>query len=237
MTWVDWAIAVLLLVVAPIGGIRTRRRFERSVASGQPDARVPPYVWAMVRQWAITLIVLAFWIGLSRPVAALGLVWPAGSAVWWTALIVGLVGGLYALQVTSVRRSADARAKVREQLASRPSVRLILPATPRELRVFAAVAVTAGFCEEMLYRGYLLWFLSSLMPWPAAIAAAIAAFGIGHVYQGRRDVFLTAAVGAIALAFYLVTGSLVAPIAVHTILDLANGFIGYLAYRDSTHAA
>lgn len=237
MTWADWVIAVVLVVVAPIGGIQTRRRFERSVASGRPDARLSPYVWAMVRQWTLTLIVLAFWAGVSRPVDALGLVWPSGAAVWWTVLIVGLFAGLYGLQVTSVRRSPEARAKVREQLASRPSVRLILPATPRELQAFAAVAVTAGFCEEVLYRGYLFWFLSSLMPSTAAIAAAIAAFGIGHVYQGLRDVFLTGAVGALALAFYLVTGSLVAPIAVHTILDLANGFIGYTAYRDSTHAA
>jgi membrane protease YdiL (CAAX protease family) len=131
-----------------------------------------------------------------------------------------------------VRRSAEARAKVREQLKSRPSVRVILPASPRELRTFAAVAVTAGFCEEVLFRGYLFWFFSALLPFPAAILAAIVAFGVGHAYQGMRDVFLTATVGALALGFYLLTGSLVAPIAVHMILDLANGFIGYRAYRD-----
>jgi membrane protease YdiL (CAAX protease family) len=232
VNWIDWVIAVGLIVAAPIEAIYARRGLQRSVASGRPDARAPHYVRAVAMQWTLTLIVLGYWIGWSRPLAALGLVWPSGSAVWWTALIVVLVAALYALQVTSVRRSAEARAKVREQLESRPSVRMILPATPREFRAFVAVAVTAGLCEEVLFRGFLFWFFSALLPYPAAILAAIAVFGIGHAYLGMRDVLLTATVGAIALGLYLLTGSLVASIAVHMTLDLANGLIGYTAFGD-----
>ena len=40
---------------------------------------------------------------------------------------------------------------------------------------------------------------------------------------------LTAVVGGIALAVYLWTGSLVAPIVMHAAVDLANGFIAYRA--------
>jgi membrane protease YdiL (CAAX protease family) len=236
MIWADWVIAVVLIVGVPIGGILARRSLERRVASGRPDARLSRYAWIIAQQWAMTLILLAFWTAARRPLDSLGLVWPSGAGVWWTLVIVVGGVGFFAVQVASVHRSAAARATVRAQLDSRPAVRLISPTTRRELRTFTALAATAGFCEEVLFRGYLFWFLSTLLPSAAAILAAIAAFGVGHVYQGMRDVFLTAAVGAIALGLYLLTGSLAAPIAVHATVDQANGFIVYRAFRDESNA-
>lgn len=106
-------------------------------------------------------------------------------------------------------------------------VRIVIPASAAEMRVFAAVSVTAGICEELLYRGFALWYLSALLPRGWAIAAAVAIFGIGHAYQGLRGVLMTATAGGIAIAIYLWTGSLVAPMVMHATLDLANGFIGY----------
>jgi membrane protease YdiL (CAAX protease family) len=112
-------------------------------------------------------------------------------------------------------------------------LRTILPSTPREARAFHGIAVTAGVCEEVLYRGYLLWYFQSLMPAGAAIAAAILVFGLGHVYQGIRGIFSTGIAGGIAMAVYLLTGSLVAPILLHVALDLVNGFTIYRVSRGS----
>jgi membrane protease YdiL (CAAX protease family) len=59
------------------------------------------------------------------------------------------------------------------------------------------------------------------------------AFGVAHAYQGMRGIFATGTVGAFAVAVYLLTGSLVAPILLHAILDLVNGFTIYRASRVS----
>jgi membrane protease YdiL (CAAX protease family) len=131
-----------------------------------------------------------------------------------------------------VLRSSDAQAEVRKHFESQPGVRTILPSTPREARLFGAVGITAGICEEALYRGYLLWYLQSLLPRGVAIVAAILVFGVGHAYQGGRNIFPTGVAGAIAMAVYLLTGSLLAPIVLHATLDIVNGFTIYRALRE-----
>ena len=134
----------------------------------------------------------------------------------------------FASQLRTVAVSEDARASVRTQLEAQPAVRLIVPATRREAKVFSALALTAGACEELLYRGFLLHYLQFWLPGGIAVAAAIVAFGAAHAYQGLRGVALTGLAGAAAMAVYLVTGSLLAPAILHAVLDLANGLTAYL---------
>ena len=62
----------------------------------------------------------------------------------------------------------------------------LLPRTGEERGWFAAVAVTAGCCEELLYRGVLIAFGTGVLGlgvWPAA-AIAVVVFGAAHLYQG-----------------------------------------------------
>ena len=152
---------------------------------------------------------------------------PAGTAAWITAALCAVTVIFLVMQIRSVLASEAAQASVRAQLERSPGVRVVIPANAVEMRGFLAVGVTAGICEELLYRGFVLWYLGALLPRGWAIAAAVAIFGIGHAYQGVRGVLMTAISGGIALAVYLATGSLIAPIVMHATLDLANGFIGY----------
>ena len=54
-------------------------------------------------------------------------------------------------------------------------------------------------------------------------------FGVAHAYQGARGILLTMLAGGAAMALYLLTGSLVAPMFLHATVDLANGFMAYRA--------
>jgi len=93
----------------------------------------------------------------------------------------------------------------------------LLPTTDAEHRVFRALAVTAGICEEILVRGYLIWYFGSFMhPWLAMTVAAVV-FGVGHLYQGKSGVVKTGAVGLLMGALYLGTGSLLWPMIVHAV--------------------
>ena len=61
----------------------------------------------------------------------------------------------------------------------------LLPRNAAEKLVWVLVAISAGFCEELVFRGYLQRqfhaFTGSL---PAAITLQAAVFGIGHFYEG-----------------------------------------------------
>ena len=99
-----------------------------------------------------------------------------------------------------------------------------LPRTPAERGVWVLVAVSAGFCEELVYRGYLQTQLTAFTGY-ASIAIFLQAglFGAAHGEQG--------ALAALRFAFYgIVFGvlcrsrqSLVPGIIGHVFIDLMSG--------------
>jgi membrane protease YdiL (CAAX protease family) len=242
VTLLDHLFALILLVGVPVWGAwnstaRNIARLARRIAA-DPNARTNEYLWTIAMEWGLTLVLLAWWQWAARPLPALGVVLPEGAGAWWTLLVCTGGIGFYAQQVRTVAASPDAQAGLRKQIESQPNVRMILPATVREARVFRGVAVTAGICEEVLSRGFLLWYLQSLGLGRGAVVVAIVAFGLAHAYQGIRGIVWTGVIGSVFLGLYLLTGSLVAPIVVHATVDLANGLMSYrLLQRTETAAS
>jgi membrane protease YdiL (CAAX protease family) len=99
----------------------------------------------------------------------------------------------------------------------------LLPRTRAERRLFTVVGLTAGLCEEWLYRGFLLAVVAALLggaPTPVLVAVAGVAFGLAHAYQGVAGVLTTGVLGAVLAALYLGTGSLLLPVVLHALVDL-----------------
>ena len=103
-------------------------------------------------------------------------------------------------------------------------LRFFLPSSIVERRWFAALSITAGFSEELLFRGFLLRYLHTSplhlpLLWAAFASALI--FGAHHLYQGRQGFLSTAALGLVFTAVLLVTGSLWAGMIYHAATDLS----------------
>jgi membrane protease YdiL (CAAX protease family) len=237
VTWFDHLFVLALLIGLPAYAAWEVPRLARRLEADPAYARTKDYLWTIALQWALTLGLLVWWLLADRPVADLGLVAPQGANRSWTIVVAAAAVAFFASQARTVARSADAQAKVRAQLDSQPSVLVILPATPGEMRTFGALAITAGICEEILYRGYLLYYLRAMLPGAAAVVAAIVVFGLAHAYQGRRGILLTGIAGAAAMGLYLFTGSLAASIVLHATVDLANGYMAYLSLTAAPRAA
>ena len=234
MTVFDHLLVVVLVLALPLSSAWDVPRLARRVAADPLNARTNFYVWGMVNLWGVTTVLIAGWWWAGRPARQLGLQLPDSAADWrWTLLISCAVIGFIFQQAYSFVTSPDAQAKARKELESQPALRTVLPSTPGEARVFHGVAVTAGICEEVLYRGYLLWYFQSLVPGGVAIAAAILVFGLAHVYQGVRGMFATGVAGALSMAVYLLTESLLGPIVLHVTLDLVNGVTIYRTFQGS----
>jgi uncharacterized protein len=77
------------------------------------------------------------------------------------------------------------------------SARSMFPQTFRELVVFVVLAVFAGFCEEIIFRGY---FQRQFTAWTSSVPMGIVlqaiVFGSAHIYQGWRGVVVISVYGA-----------------------------------------
>jgi uncharacterized protein len=147
----------------------------------------------------------------------------------------GIVGAgvLAGLQWLNLRRMGQAGTRVQNLRALGEK---ILPRTRVEFLVFVALAVTAGLCEEFLYRGFAVavFHRAGLPAWMVVFVTA-ALFGLAHLYQGRGGLFATMILGFVFGAIRIACASLVPVIVSHAAIDVVAGIAGprYLLQRGS----
>lgn len=215
VAWFDHLFAVLLLGVWPAVVARHGKE-EIAALEGRAERR-RLFRTNLVGQWAHAAALLAWWAWRGRPWAALGLGWETGPGFWLTALLLVVVVVAQLRQIARVRSDPRLRARV---LAEAEHLLPLMPRGRRELRLLDALACTAGFCEELAYRGFLLWYLGAWMhPW-WAVAIASLAFGAAHLYEGRSAAARVAGLALVAAVLYRLSGSLWIPMVLHAVFDV-----------------
>jgi CAAX protease family protein len=103
-----------------------------------------------------------------------------------------------------------------------PDIDALIPVTRNERLHFAAVAISAGICEEIVFRGWLLFTLHDSLGVNGTTLIVLGAllFGLCHMYQGMAGVFGTTMAGALMAALYVGSGTLLVPIVLHALVDL-----------------
>jgi uncharacterized protein len=113
----------------------------------------------------------------------------------------------------------------------------ILPQKTVERIPFFGLAVTAGVCEEFLYRGFAMAVLAQagLPHWGIVFVSAIL-FGLAHLYQGRAGFVSTFILGLLFGWARLTYNSLIPVMAWHITVDIVAGIAGpkYLIRRQMT---
>jgi membrane protease YdiL (CAAX protease family) len=103
-----------------------------------------------------------------------------------------------------------------------------------ELFPYLALAMTAGLCEEFLYRGFAIAVFSylGLQAWVAVLISSVL-FGLAHSYQGRGGIVMTLLIGLILGTSRIIYDSLVPAIFWHSAVDVVAGTAGprYLTPR------
>ena len=100
----------------------------------------------------------------------------------------------------------------------------LLPQSPLEIALWVALSITAGFCEEAIFRGYLQKQLQAITG-SALVALILQAviFGVSHGYQGLRNVIAIAIFGMLYGAIALWRRSLKPGMIMHAWTDIFSG--------------
>ena len=106
-------------------------------------------------------------------------------------------------------------------------ISLLVPTDPFGRVVWVAVSFTAGFCEEIAFRGYLmtrLRLIGKFRSWmvPTLVSALI--FGICHAYQGVPGFIVISVYGLLFSLLYIRTGRLWPCIIAHFFQDFGALF-------------
>jgi len=226
-------IALLLSIVFPIWGVRDHRLLLHRISNGDVDARVKFYKDVLMWHWPLTIGLLAWWLLSGNSLESAGLV-PVADGRQRVAIGVGalvIIG--HVIYLTMVSRNADKLTAIKEQMGELSN---LAPQTGTERRLFDMVSITAGVCEEILYRGLLLSALMSLVgTWPA-VALSSFIFGLGHAYQGISGIVRTGSIGLVLALLTVSSGSLFIAIALHAVIDLTSGRIMGSALRMTNRA-
>lgn len=243
------AVASLVLVLRePITGRRSFARFRvEEAAEGEP-ARLRHYrSWTLQ---GCTSAILAVALVLALPGVGLADIgarwpsWPSGGSVASSA-VRGMIAGVLLMIVVVALAMLVRRWRSRRAAASAPTaaavsdeseapaaetrgqMAAVLPMLPRTAagrRGWAMLSLSAGVTEEITYRGLLLLTLAVVLPSdaPTALLVTVAAvsFGLAHWYQGWTGIVSTGIFGALMSGLFLVTGSLLLPMVLHTLVDL-----------------
>ncbi|MGH7729912.1 MAG: CPBP family intramembrane glutamic endopeptidase, partial [Candidatus Eiseniibacteriota bacterium] len=223
----DHLLAFVLVVLFPVrAALFGYRRLTAADPADVPRVRLWLYRQGIAIQWTLAVATVVLWAYGGRPWAALGVVPKLTWGLVGVAVGLAIVVAYVLVQRARALEDDDALAGLRRQLRN---LERMMPRSDEEMHWFDRLAVTAGICEELLYRGYLIWYLDHWLALTPAVLLASVVFGFGHAYQGPRGVAVTTMVGLFLGAIYLLTGSLAAGMVFHTLMDMHAGRVARAA--------
>lgn len=216
-----WDYVLILVILAVVVPWRSLARIRELLVAPElaSSERVFLYLSTIAFQWAAVVVILWRCLAHHLSWAVLGVALPhPGRSL---AVAAGLSTILVFNQVYAIRRVAalpyESRGIV-PKLAEK-----LLPRTSSEAWTGFLLVLTVALCEEFIYRGFIEAVFANVVFGSALAGAAISAafFSSAHMYQGRKGLITTFAVGLIFSSARIWTGSLLPSIIVHFAVDFS----------------
>jgi len=111
-------------------------------------------------------------------------------------------------------------------------VGFMMPANAAEICMWVALSVTAGICEETIFRGYLLrqfsgWARSATV----GVIVSSLMFGACHIYQGTKHAIVIAIYGSLFAMLAVLRRSTKPGMIAHGLQDGGAGILYFIATR------
>ncbi|GAB5522149.1 MAG: hypothetical protein Roseis2KO_00210 [Roseivirga sp.] len=212
-------LAILSGVLFPLYALITARKTQ-AYLQANPQLLIQTYKSIMVMQWAMCLPVLILLSLKETGLASIGLHFLTNPLS-----VVSLVAAVFlGYQLVRILPYAEKRlVRTKKKLKA---VLYILPKNRQEHKWSTIVSITAGVCEEVLFRGLFYELLAPYMLPLYAILIVNLMFGLGHAGTQLKNMLSTMGLGLLWSLTYYFTGSLWAPILMHILVDFYSLTLG-----------
>lgn len=204
----DHILAFLLLIVLP-----ARALWRDWVPPKTQTSNTSRYLTTIAMVGGLLVLLASSWLVTTRPIAALGLAPPLTMPAL-IGLTISMTFIATLIPVIMRRKSASGSTDMKG------AGQILLPETPREIRLFVLFALVVGFGWEVLYRGFLLIYLQPHVGLVAAVIASAVTYGAAHGFKSLAQ-FAGSIVAAFAFTLgYVLTDNLWWLIILHASLPL-----------------
>jgi membrane protease YdiL (CAAX protease family) len=135
----------------------------------------------------------------------------------------GWIAALIVIAFVAIAMGMDNTANLGE---TQKQIGFLTPQSMIDVVIWIGLSATAGFCEEVIFRGYLQRQFARLLRnrW-IALAFVSILFGLGHGYEGAKRMVLIAALGFCFGVMSLLRKSLRPAMIAHTTQDTISGLL------------
>jgi uncharacterized protein len=231
-TWHTLGLFAAVLILSLTGS------HQVAASANRPHGRLILYAVTIVFDW---VMVGYIWMGVKRRGVTLreliGGRWPTFDLFMRDVVIAIcfwiLSSAILATAKLAIGLASLDPAKTLGQVSElKKTLGFIVPQGPIEVAAYIALTLSAGFCEELIYRGY---FQRQFRAWTSSTAFAIIAqgvlFGASHGYQGWRFMLLIALYGCLFGIMATWRKSLRPGMMAHAWQDLFSGIVLKLAMK------
>jgi membrane protease YdiL (CAAX protease family) len=213
---------VLINVGIAVWGIVAQMRSTGGAGlAAEHSGVVPLYSSLILMEWALLYYV---WAGTRKNVSFWGLVGGRWSSLRDVLTDFGIALPFWVIWETTAWLVSLALGP-----NAAKTVDVLLPRGLIEVALWIALSASAGFCEEIVYRGYLQRQLRALSGSRVlAVIGQALVFGVGHAYQGWKNVVVIAVLGVLYGLLVLWRKNLRSSMLAHAWSDIWGGYVKFL---------
>ncbi len=218
---------ITFVAAASIAGARSSRHLPALGHTADKYGHLWTYVASIALEW--TLAALTLW-GLrlrNTSVRSVLGVNVAGMREWLIDAGVAAVFWIVALLVLGTLATLLKPLHLHPENI-RDTVSKLAPTSALDIAAWTVLCISAGICEEFIFRGYLQLQFERLSHsvWIGVLASA-AVFGLSHGYEGLSGMLLIIAFGALFSVLRLLRGNTRAGMMAHAWHDFFSGIVLY----------
>lgn len=216
------AIVCIICLIYPAYIIITYKKTNERIIRNA-GYRITDYKITITILWVLALLILLNYFMSNPPELTLA----PDISLFSIALFILAVSFLL-LQYKTMKVTADAYDAIKEKLKD---IYHYLPKTKTELSWFFAVSVSAGVCEEILFRVFLYGYLSEKIHVIIAMLIANLIFAITHIGSGEKNMVSSLLLGLLFSTVYYYTGNIWILVVLHAGIDINTGILGYRVHQ------